>query len=177
MNGTAATVLYALGNQINTVAPFGLDISNPAAIEVRSQNQLLGGIAVPAAVASPALFTQDGTGIGPGAILNQDYTLNSPLNPAPVGSIVMMYGTAFGPLNPPSVDGQPGVSSATTMPVSASIAGSPAEVTYAGAAPGLAAGLVQINVKVPNVAADQTAAVILSAGGLVTPPGVTIAIR
>ncbi len=178
MNGAAASVLYASGNQINTVVPMGINPSTPVELAVRSQNRQLAQVTVSAAAASPALFTQNGTGIGPGAILNENYSVNSASNPAPAGSIVMMYGTGFGPLIPPAKDGEPGVLSSTALQVSATIAGIPADVIYAGAAPGLPAGVVQINVRIPSELSSKPAAAIeLRAGSFEVPAGVTIAIR
>jgi uncharacterized protein (TIGR03437 family) len=174
VNGAPAAVLYALGNQMNIVVPSGLDSGNPADLQLAGPYRQLARITLPTAVASPALFTQSGAGVGPGAILNQDYTPNSPANPAASGSIVMMYGTAFGPLNPR----QTGVLSTTALPVSASIAGVPAQVTYAGSAPGLPEGVVQINILVPSAAGTGDAlAVSLAAGSISIPDGVTLAVR
>jgi trimeric autotransporter adhesin len=163
-----------LGNQMNIVVPFGLHSGNPADLQVSGPYRQLARITLSTAVVSPALFTQSGVGVGPGAILNQDFTANSPANPAPSGSIVMMYGTAFGPLNPPQAGGL----SATVLPVSASIAGVPAQVTYAGSAPGLPGGVVQINILVPSAAGTGDAlAVSLSARSISIPDGVSLAVR
>jgi len=178
VNGVSTSVLYAAGNQINTVVPVGLDPSTQAVLAVRNQNRQLAQVTVPTAAASPALFTQNGTGIGPGAILNEDYSLNTTAKPATAGSIVMMYGTGFGPLIPPAKDGEAGVPSETALPVSAKIDGIPADVLYAGAAPGLPAGVVQINVRIPPALPSTPAAKIeLKAGSFEIPQGVSIAVR
>jgi uncharacterized protein (TIGR03437 family) len=64
------------------------------------------------------------------------------------------------------------------LPVSATIGGVRAEVLYAGAAPGLIAGVVQINVLIPaGVPPNSAAPVSLSAGPYTTPAGVTVSIR
>lgn len=178
VNGAAATVLYALGNQINATIPFGLDFSSPADVEVRSQNQPIARVAIPTSNASPAIFTQSGTGVGLGAILNEDYSLNSASNPALAGSIIMVYGTGFGPLIPAAVDGGPGVLSATALPVSAQVGGLSAEVLYAGAAPALAGGVVQINIRIPNeIQSSDNVSLWLSVGSFEIPPGVRVAVR
>ncbi|MCU1336777.1 MAG: hypothetical protein JWO19_2358 [Bryobacterales bacterium] len=178
VNGVATIVLYAGGNQINTVVPVSLNPSVPAELTVRNQNRQIAQVTVPTAAASPALFTQNGTGIGPGAILNENYSPNSPSNPAPAGSVVMMYGTGFGPLIPPADDGQPGILAATAIPVSAKIAGIPADVLYAGAAPGLPAGVVQINIRIPiELTSRQAATIEIKVGSFEIPAGVSIAIR
>ncbi len=129
--------------------------------------------------AAPAIFTVSGNGTGPGAILNEDYTVNSFSNPAAPGSVILVYATGFGPLSPPAADGEIATAAApTTLTVSARIAGIPSEVTYAGAAPGLIAGVVQINVRIPKGAGPNPAApILLSAGSAATPAGVTVALQ
>jgi uncharacterized protein (TIGR03437 family) len=62
--------------------------------------------------------------------------------------------------------------------VTAKIAGVSANVTYAGAAPGLPGGVVQINIRIPEaVRAGDALGVSLSAGNFTIPDGVTISIR
>jgi uncharacterized protein (TIGR03437 family) len=58
------------------------------------------------------------------------------------------------------------------------IGGIEAEVQYAGAAPGLLAGLVQVNARVPNEVIPSAATpLILQIGGKDSPAGVTIAVQ
>jgi uncharacterized protein (TIGR03437 family) len=178
VNGTSATVLYALGNQINAVAPWSLGAGGPADVSIRNADRQLARIVIPVEAASPAVFTQGGTGIGPGAILNQDYSLNSASNPAPAGSVVMIFGTGFGSLIPPAIDGTPGVLSATALPVIARIGSLPADVLYAGAAPDLPNGVVQINLRIPaGLTPKSTVPLELRVGSFDIPSGVTIAVR
>ena len=178
MNGAAMPVLYALGNQINAIVPVSMDSTKPAALAIGFQNQQIAQLTLPTTATSPALFTQNGTGIGLGAILNQDYSYNSPSNPAPAGSIVALYGTGFGPLLPPAVEGQPGVISATQLPVVATIGGQPADVLYAGAAPQLPGGVVQINLRIPaGIPTLQPAPVAIKVGDVSMPNGITVAVR
>ena len=132
-NGIQAPTLYAGPGQVNAIVPFALGVGPPATLEVRGDGQPTASLPLPTAPVTPAVFTQAGTGIGPGAILNQDYSVNSFLNPAEAGSIVMVYGTGFGSLDPPATDGQiAGFPAKTTVPVTASIGALPAEVLYAG---------------------------------------------
>ena len=178
LNGVPAPITYAGLNQVNAIVPFGLDPSNPAQVEIR-QGLTSSKISVPAAVASPAIFTLNGTGIGPGAILNQNYSVNSPLAPAAQGSVILVYGTGFGALNPLPTDGQLAqVQATTTSPVTAAIDGVPAAVLYAGAAPGLIAGIVQINVRVPEgLSANPAAPIVLRMGSFTTQAGVTVSVQ
>ena len=178
INGTQATTLYWGPGQINAILPFGLSLADTATIDLQSQARSIGKVSVPVAAAAPAIFTLLGNGTGPGAILNQDYSVNSPANPAQGDSIIMIYGTGFGAVNPPAADGQRATGpAATTLPVTATIAGVPAQVIYAGAAPGLIAGVAQVNVRVPKGLPSSTAPIALSIGGLTTPAGITVAIQ
>jgi uncharacterized protein (TIGR03437 family) len=178
LNGVPAPILYAGQNQINAIVPFGLDLNRPATVDLRFRNQSL-KIPVAISPSSPALFTQNGTGTGPGAILNADYSVNSASNPAPRASTVMLFGTGFGTLEPLPSDGAIVTATApTTAPVSATIAGAPAVITYAGAAPGLVAGVVQINVQIPpEIPPNPAARILLRIGSATIPAGVTLAIR
>ena len=176
-NGIPAPILYASLNQVNAIIPFGLALDAPANLEVRTGS---GSAVVPVPVApvTPAIFTQDNAGMGQGAILNQDLTTNSPSNPAMRGSFVVLYGTGFGMLDPQPADGIIVDRAANTLlGVTASIAGVPAEVTYAGTAPGLVAGVVQINVRIPDSLTPNLAAPISLTIGQAVTPVVTVAIR
>jgi uncharacterized protein (TIGR03437 family) len=125
------------------------------------------------------LFTADRTGMGQGAILNQDASLNSPANPALRGSIVALYGTGQGETDP---DGQedeiPGDALATVLsPVQVTIGGQPAKLLYAGDAPTLA-GVMQINVRVPaGIKPGGAVPVVVTIGGVNSQPGVTLAVQ
>ena len=57
------------------------------------------------AVTAPGLFAQNASGSGPGAILNQDNTLNGPGHPAAKGSIVQVYLSDEGQTSPQGVAG------------------------------------------------------------------------
>lgn len=178
VNGLPAPVLFNSPRQLNAIVPFGIDLNSGATLEVKGSDRTISMI-LPVAAVSPAVFTANGTGVGPGAVLNEDYTVNSFDHPAPPGSIVMVYGTGFGPLQSLPEDGQKTATTNPTLsPVTATIAGIPADVLYAGAAPELVAGVIQINVKLPAAARrNSAAALVLTISGSSTLPGPTLAIR
>jgi uncharacterized protein (TIGR03437 family) len=101
--------------------------------------------------ARPGIFTQNASGSGQGSILNEDYSVNSAKNPAKKGSVVMVYATGLGLVDPPVEDGAITGSklSRHALPVKAFVNGLEADVPYAGTAPGLVAGASQINVRIP----------------------------
>jgi len=85
------------------------------------------------------------------AALNEDFTVNSATNGAKAGSIITLYTTGEGETNPAGVTGS---ITTTTLahplePVTATIGGFPATVIYAGSAPGLAEGVMQVNLVLP----------------------------
>jgi uncharacterized protein (TIGR03437 family) len=99
---------------------------------------------------SPALFPAQ-YGAAQEAIINQDGTRNSAANPAPAGSVVSIYGTG-GVTNPTSVTG--GIAPLkplatlpllTTVIIDSTLS---ADVQYAGVAPTLISGLLQINFQI-----------------------------
>jgi trimeric autotransporter adhesin len=130
--------------------------------------------------AMPGVFTLDSSGSGPGAIVNQDGTVNSATNPASAGSIVMIFATGEGQTNPDGADGKPDGFPAPTpiaQPVTATIGGLNADVQYAGGVPGLVAGFLQVNVRVPSGApASNAVPAILSIGGNSSQANVTLAV-
>ena len=135
---------------------------------------------VPVVSAAPGLATADQSGSGPGAILNQDLSLNGPANPAARGSVISLFGTGEGLISPQLLSGDLSIStpySTTVAPVTATIGGQPAEVTYAGAAPLAPVGVFQINVKIPAAVSPGAAPVIVSVGDIATTKSVTVAVR
>jgi len=178
-NSVPAPMIYSGNGQVNAVAPFGLNLSGPADVQIRGQNQTTAEGSISVTSLSPAIFTQTGTGSGPGAVLNEDFSLNSFSNPAAANSILMVYGTGFGFMQSPLGDGQI-VSGplSLALPVSATIGGVPATVLYAGAAPTLIAGLTQINIQVPQgLPTNPFTPIVLSVGTSTTQAGVTVSIR
>ncbi len=149
-----APVLYASNCQINAVVPFEVNPGFPTFVTVQSGGQTLGPIKLPVSVAAPGIFTTNQSGSGRAAILNQDSTANSPSNPATRGSIVSVYMTGAGSLNAPIADGSLGPLTppfpTPLAPVSATIGGIDAPIMFAGQAPGLIAGVTQVNVQIPQ---------------------------
>ena len=180
LNGQPAPLLYASSNQINAVVPYGLTGDN-ATLVIEAQGQKLAKLTLPVIGAVPGLFTIDGSGAGPGAILNEDYSGNSPSNPAPRGSVVSLFATGAGQMDPSAADGQ--IADGTTLtkpvlPVSVQIGGIAAEMLYAGIAPGLISNVLQVNVRLPDeIAPDYAVPILVQVGSVRSQAGVTIAVK
>ena len=167
-DGVPGPMIYAYPNQVSVIAPFALgsggeNINGVANdyVEVECNGQLSNIVAVPHVRSTPGLFSLDSTGSGQGAVLNQDLSLNGPSNPAARGSAVVLFGTGFGQTSPAQNDGEV-VSMTPPFPaipgtVSVSIGGVSETTLYQGGAPGLVAGVYQINATVPTSLAPGNA--------------------
>jgi uncharacterized protein (TIGR03437 family) len=133
------------------------------------------------------LFTLDSSGAGPGAILNVDpvtgaVSVNGPQNPTPSGGIITVYLTGAGQTVPPSVDGVVAERAGQLpLPVEASLdwpAYLPVQVLYAGPAPGIVAGVSQVNLRMPDSPMPSGAhALYVSVGGIWSQSAATVSIR
>jgi uncharacterized protein (TIGR03437 family) len=176
--GQAAPLFYAQDSEINAQAPYEIAAGSTVDVEVFYQGQSRGKVTVPVAASAPAIFTVS-AGTGLAEAVNQDGTLNSPVDPAPRGSVISLYATGEGLTQPAGVDGQPAVapSQQPVLPVTVTIGGSLADLLYAGEAPGFV-GLFLVNARVPaNMASTGLVPVVLRVGTAASQDGVTIAVR
>ncbi len=178
-DGVAAPMIYTSATQLTAVVPYAIEGRATTQVQVEYEGRRSNTIALPVINAAPALFTADSTGRGQGAILNQNGTLNAPTNQADRGSIVVLYLTGEGATNPTGVDGKPNASPAPQpkLPVSVSIGGIDAQILYAGGAPGLVAGVMQINVRIPQSAQSGELPIAVNVGSASSWPNVTVAVQ
>lgn len=150
VNGVAAPVYYVSGVQINFIVPAAVPAGvHPFEVRTASQTYTSTIRILPAA---PGIFTQDAATPPKGAVLNQNFSLNTAQNPALRGDVIQLYGSGPGPFANPIVDGAgaPGNPLNTTRSTpQVFIGGVPATVEFSGLTP-TAAALWQINVRVPN---------------------------
>ena len=189
-NGVPSPVLFNNTTQMNAVVPYSVAGQKTVQVVVwhyrgAPPEQSSPPVTVPVADTSPGIFTLTQNGSGQGAILNDGatVTVNGATNPAPKGSIITLFGTGAGLWNPPIADGlvltnvlQPPV--VPQAAVSLSIGGQPAPILYAGAAPGMVSGVLQVNAVVPNNIGSGAQPVVLSIGpGNNAQQSVTLAIQ
>jgi uncharacterized protein (TIGR03437 family) len=170
-DGTPAPLLWVQDAQINAVVPWSLTPGQSTRICVSHNNVNTNCLTWPVAQTAPGVFTVDGTYA---AAVNQDGTINSAAHPAPVGSIVAVWATGLGPITPAQADGAlvdlplpanvvlpVGVRAPTPMfdyCFPGDMPGCPYpsyiyfDVTYAGPAPYMVAGVSQINFQVVDYA-------------------------
>jgi uncharacterized protein (TIGR03437 family) len=135
VNGQPATISAAATTQVNFLVPPGT-AAGPATFSVRGGGAELASGQAAITTAGPGIFVlQPQDPSQPGAILNQDSTVNGAGNTAAAGSILQIFATGHGPLD--------GSQQAAAQVIAG---GQPAQVLYSGEA---APGLWQINAQLP----------------------------
>jgi uncharacterized protein (TIGR03437 family) len=173
-----APLLFVRWDQINAQTPYALEGRTSVVVQVEHQGALSNPVAMDVAGTAPGVFVEAGSA-GQGAIVNEDRTRNSDANPAARGSVVEIYATGEGQTEPAGEDGKLAEEPypVPRLAVAVSIGGLPADIEFAGAAPGFA-GLLQINARIPaGVAPGDDVPVVVSIGGVSAQGGVTIAVE
>ncbi|MGA2267419.1 MAG: hypothetical protein ABSH44_03015 [Bryobacteraceae bacterium] len=151
VNDVAAPLVAVRPAQINFQVPAAAPAGKVALRVVRGANTIASGTMY-VAPAGPGLFTTDLLNPArPGAILNQDYSMNTAAKPAHTGEVVQIYATGQGATDPAVSDGAAGPVSPlarSTVEPRVYIGSAAAEVVYSGLTTEFA-GLWQVNVKVP----------------------------
>jgi len=157
---TAGVPLYASQGQINVVAPFELQSGTQVDLQVLYFGNPSARIPLPVAATAPALFTQNGSGVGPVVAINQDGSINTP---SPPGSVVVMYGTGGGTAGH-AVDGFLARGAQNLdAPVTVTVSGHSAQVLYA--------------IQIPTGIASGPASIVVNIGGINSPSGASLEIR
>ena len=146
-DGAAAPLLSVSAQEIDLVAPFELATKSTTTIQVQYNG----------AQSNPVQVAVTGTALQILGVFNADFSANSASNPAKAGSVMILYLSGTGQTNPPSQNGRVNAAplAAPGMPIQIEWIGNDANnptllpVTFAGAAPGLAAGIFQVNFAAP----------------------------
>src|SRR5580704_11478932 len=148
VNGANIPLLYVSANQINAVFPMEVTANSAATVRITNGTAVTGNYPVRIVGSAPHAYP---------IVVNQDGTINSNSNPAPAGSIVTFYVTGFQFNFAPLADGQVATVanndgcyalesaqcsiSAQTVALLQLSFSIPTTVVYAGAAPGIVAGV------------------------------------
>lgn len=182
------TPVFVSATQINVLVPYEINGRLSTVMEVTFDGAPSQQFTLAVAAAAPGLFTNSFTGQGQVAALNQNFTFNGAsgtgFQAAPRGTVISLYGTGGGQSNPVSATG-----SVTPVPtsmsqllnisgVTATVGGLPATVEFAGEAPGLITGVIQVNVLIPQgVTPGSSVPVTIVIGSVSSPIGTTIAVQ
>ncbi len=179
-DGIASPMIATSSGQISAIVPYAVAGKISTQLQVEYQGKRSPVIPIPVVATAPGIFTANSSGSGQAAALNEDNSFNSAVNAVARNSILTLFATGEGQTNPVGVDGKL-TSAPLPMPgalVTATIGGADAPVIYAGGAPGLTAGLLQINVRVPsNAPVGAAIPLIVKMGGTSSQAGVTVSIR
>lgn len=178
INGQGAYVNYISPGQINVQVPTSIPTGGEVPVIVSKSGLQSAFVMLPIRALNPGLLApaafkvgdkqyvaamrQDGTFVGNGAVAGV------PNNPAKAGDIFTFFGTGFGPVTPATTSyaGQiVRAETALTNPIEFKIGGVPAQVLFAGLAPGLV-GVYQFNVTMPPGVADGDAAFEVTLNGV-----------
>jgi uncharacterized protein (TIGR03437 family) len=172
-NGTPAPVVYTTPDQVAAVAPYELDGRAQTTVQVVANGQPSNILIVPVAATAPGIFTADASGAGPAAATT-----------APPGGVITVYLTGEGQTAPVGVTGKvtvvsavPPLTPAPLLPVSVMLGGLPADYTFAGEAPGIVSGVLQLNVAVPPPLGPGSYPILVTIGGKTSQTGVTVTVR
>jgi uncharacterized protein (TIGR03437 family) len=183
-----APIIATSDTQVSAIVPYEVAGKTTTNLRVEYNGVLSQVVTLDVAANAPGIFTQDMSGKGLGAIINWDpdpakWTVNSAANRAARGSWVMIFVTGEGQTNPPGQNGLLATGATVQLPrprdrVTVQIGGRDATVNYAGAAPGMVAGLLQINAQVPAATpVGDAVPVVVTIGGKSSQPGVVMAVR
>jgi len=168
-NGIPAPLYFVRADQINLQAPYELAGSSRATVVVTYNLQSSAPESVAIQPERPQLYP-----LG----FHADFRLITPESPAAPSEVVVFFATGQGVTNPASPTGA-APAGALPVPVAATsmrIGSLPAQLSFTGQAPGTA-GLMQLNVQVPEGISPGNAAVVLRVGAAESQPGVTITVR
>jgi uncharacterized protein (TIGR03118 family) len=165
-NSTPAPILYANASQTAVVVPYEIAGSTSASVVVTYKGQITPAFSIPVAASAPGLFTSAESGSGEVVAFNQDGTVNGTSNAAARGTVATIFATGDGVEDPASADGvvNGDIIHAPVLPVSVTIGGQAAQVVFSGSAPGLLAGVLQVEVVIPTAASTGAVPVVLTVG-------------
>lgn len=164
IDGKPAYVEYISPTQINAIAPDDDTIGQVQVQVTTPQGASYSGTALKQKL-SPAFFAYQSGTTSYVAAVHLDGTLVGPVGPssrpAAPGEVIEIYGTGFGPTNPPVPTAQLVAQPAPlSLPALVTIGGVSAQVQWAGI---MSSGLYQLNVQIPSIGAgDQPVQVTVS---------------
>ena len=163
-------LFYASSTQVNLQIPWELAGQSQASLTAAFAGQTSAPQTVNLASFAPGIFSINGRGAGPGAILDSSYNLVAPSNPAGAGvTVILIYCTGLGAVTNPPLTGAAAPSSPFSVTIAkpvVTIGGVTAPLLFSGLAPGTVGGY-QVNVQVPsNAPTGDSVPVILSIGGV-----------
>jgi uncharacterized protein (TIGR03437 family) len=180
-DGIPGRMVYARQDTCAVVIPYFGATKTTTHVQVEYQGVRSDPLNIPISPTAPGLFTASMQGSGRGAIqVDANGTANSTDHPAHPDSTVVLWLTGEGVTDPPGVDGRLAldVLPAPVANVYVEIGGLQAKTEYAGAAPTMMPGLMQINAHLDrNVPPGDAVPVRVRIGNNWSQTNVTLVVR
>ncbi len=180
-DGLAAPLIYSEAGIVSAVVPFEVAGKQQTQVQYQYNNLKSATVMVPVAESAPGIFAANSAGSGLGSIINDDGTRNSTSHPivSDGNHVIQIFATGGGSFTTIPVDGElaPRVKNKTMLDVTATIGGLDARVAYAGAAPELINGVLQVNLHVPAGLSSGPQPVVIKVGGVPTQDGITVQVQ
>ena len=171
MEGKSVPVIYSSNGQASFIAPSWLKATGAVNLMVARNGLTSRAWVVPVQSVLPGVFTQNGSGSGLAAALNEDGSLNGAGNPAASGSVIVAFVTGFGADQLGIEDRAiPQGADRFLLNVEVTVGGKKAEILYAGLTPGLISGVGQVNLRIPSGVPSGMAELKFTVQGVDSPP-------
>lgn len=181
---TPAPLLYVSATQINAIVPYELSGQIQTNMQVSNLGTVSATLQLSVTATVPGIFTLTENGQGAGAIINVGNVnggINGAANPIPQGGAIEVFAAGLGQTTPQGVTGNitplDGTGLKNVTGVTATVAGLPCTVLYAGSAPGFVEGAFQVNVQLPPSVPSGAQALVIKVNGVSSQAGVTVAVQ
>jgi uncharacterized protein (TIGR03437 family) len=175
-----AFVSYISPTQINAQAP---DVgTGPVPVTVTTPSGTSAAVTATVSAMSPAFFLWPGSQVvatrQDASLAVKNGTFGSATLAAKPGDVLILWGTGFGPTNPPVAAGiqVPADKQYNSSPVTVKLGSADAQVFGCALSPGYA-GLYQVAIQVPASMADGDYALKATVSGVSSPDGVTLTVK
>jgi uncharacterized protein (TIGR03437 family) len=183
-DGILAPIIYTRDTLVSVMVPYEIAGRISSAMVVSYNGVPSTPLQLRVADVAPGIYSSNSTGSGQGAILNENFSINSPANPEATGHYIQIYGTGEGQTTPQGVDG---LISSIQIPlpkpnlaVTVNIGGvevPASDIAYAGEAPLNVSGVIQVNAKIPAGVGLGAVPVVIRLGGVPSQANLTVSVR
>ena len=182
-DGILAPIIFTRDTLVSVMVPYAIAGRISSAMVVSYNGAPSTPLQLRVVDTAPAIYSANSSGSGQGAILNENFSVNSPANPESTGHYIQIYGTGEGQTSPQGVDGL--VTSVQrlptpNLPVTVTIGGldvPASDIAYAGEAPLIVSGVIQVNAKIPLGVGPGAAPVVIKVGGVPSQANLTVSVR
>jgi uncharacterized protein (TIGR03437 family) len=182
-DGILAPIIFTRDTLVSVMVPYEIAGRISSAMVVSYNGAPSTPLQLRVVDTAPGIYSANSSGSGQGAILNENFSVNSPANPESAGHYIQIYGTGEGQTSPQGVDGLiTSVQRLPTpnLPVTVTIGGLDvplSDIAYAGEAPLIVSGVIQVNAKIPAGVGPGAVPVVIKVGGVPSQANLTVSVR